>query len=156
MPFIKFCKFSFIPSLFKIFITEPNHLAYLLPTTGIPCFIALHLIALHRCCIFYNWKQDPSPAKRLQLGLLQWFGTEPTMSSRYARTQPGLTAESRGIRYGLVIYSSFILRWFSQLCPPLCQLSKTEAVQGFTSFSPFSRRKSFPSSKPPTRVWASS
>lgn len=26
---------------------------------GIPCFIALHFIALHRCCVFYKLKTGP-------------------------------------------------------------------------------------------------
>lgn len=36
---------------------------------------------------FTNQRQDPAPPKRLQLAvLLQWYGTKPTVSLRYACT----------------------------------------------------------------------
>lgn len=57
---------------------------------GIPCFIGLCSIALHRCwfCLFVfsNWRQDLPPAKRLWLILLWWSGTKSAISPRYSLT----------------------------------------------------------------------
>lgn len=59
-------------------------------STGIPCFIAVHIIVLHRgvfCFVlfcFTNWRQDPPSAKRLWLALLWWSG----MNLQYLRGMP--------------------------------------------------------------------
>lgn len=48
---------------------EINEIAYgclnfqIFMNTGMPRF-ERHFIVLRRCCIFYNWKSDPPPAKR--------------------------------------------------------------------------------------------
>lgn len=43
-------------------------------STGTARFVVLHFILLHRCWFFFfrDGRQDPLPAKRLQLALLRW------------------------------------------------------------------------------------
>lgn len=55
-------------------------------STGTARFVVLHFILLHRCWFFFfrDGRQDPLPAKRLQLALLQWPRTRPTVSQRCA------------------------------------------------------------------------
>ena len=79
--------------------------------------VLFHFAVLHFTGVAFSYKLK---AKRLQLGLLQWFRTEPTISPRYACTQTGLTVKSRGFKYGLIISPGSIFPCFSQLCPPLC------------------------------------
>lgn len=45
----------------------------------------LRFIASHRCCVFLQI-EDPPPAKRLRLALLQWPGIKPAVSLKYACT----------------------------------------------------------------------
>ena len=52
---------------------------------GTPHLITLCFIALHSCCIFsQKWMQNPLPAKRLQVALVQCAGTKLAISLRDA------------------------------------------------------------------------
>lgn len=62
--------------------------------TGTPCFMVLHWMALHRCCIFNNLTAIPSTSIKIMtrftgiLALLRGSGTKPAMSPRHARMHP--------------------------------------------------------------------
>lgn len=57
---------------------------------GMPRFTVLCFIVFHRYCVFYKLKARPYTSKNITacfiaiLTLLQWFGTESTISLRYA------------------------------------------------------------------------
>lgn len=57
----------------------------MIESAGVPRFIVLRFIVSHRCCVFLQI-EDPPPAKRLRLALLQWPGIKPAVSLKYACT----------------------------------------------------------------------
>ena len=66
--------------------------AEIVGNTGISCFIMLHCIVLHRCCIFCKLKARHPPAlppsnhhhqQKDYDALLRWPGTESPVSRRY-------------------------------------------------------------------------
>lgn len=102
-------------------------------TIDLPRFTLLHVIALHRCCVFHIWWQDPLPAKRLPLALLRgWYRhylwVEPC-------AQTGLTVKSEGYRYGLIVCSSSIFPGFSSL-PCIMLLLEVKLTALYVTKSP--------------------